>query len=60
VDNGIGYWVQSGEPNALLAKIESLDLEESKLLASRAKKFAQENLSKEAALLKFRQRLQNL
>jgi hypothetical protein len=44
----------------LLAKIESLNLEESKIVASRAKKFAQENLSKEAALLKFLQKLQNL
>jgi glycosyltransferase involved in cell wall biosynthesis len=60
LDNGIGYWVQSGTPNALLAKIESLNLEESKIVASRAKKFAQENLSKEAALLKFLQKLQNL
>jgi glycosyltransferase involved in cell wall biosynthesis len=60
LDHGIGYWVQSGAPNVLLAKIESLDLEESKVVVSRAKKFAQENLSKEAALLKFVQRLQNL
>jgi glycosyltransferase involved in cell wall biosynthesis len=60
LEHGIGYWVQSGIPNVLLAKIESLDLEQSKIVVSRAQKFAQENLSKEAALLKFVQRLQNL
>jgi glycosyltransferase involved in cell wall biosynthesis len=60
VDNGIGYWVQSGTPSALLARIESLDSEQSGIVAKKAKEFAKVNLSKEAALSKFAQTLQKL
>jgi hypothetical protein len=55
-----GFWVQSGTPDALLAKIESLDLEEAKIVVKKAKEFAEVNLSKEAALLKFAQTLHKL
>lgn len=60
VNNEIGYWVQSGIPNALLAKIESLDLQEARIVANRAKSFAHQNLSKESALAKYLEILRNL
>jgi colanic acid biosynthesis glycosyl transferase WcaI len=60
IENTTGFWVQSGTPDALLAKIESLDLEEAKIVVKKAKEFAEVNLSKEAALSKFSQTLHNL
>lgn len=60
IENMTGYWVQSGDPDALLAKIESLDLEQSQEVVIKAKEFAAVNLSKEAALSKFSQTLQKL
>jgi glycosyltransferase involved in cell wall biosynthesis len=60
IENMTGFWVQSGTPDALLAKIESLDLEEAKIVVKKAKEFAEVNLSKEAALLKFAQTLHKL
>jgi glycosyltransferase involved in cell wall biosynthesis len=58
--NGIGFWVHSGTPNALLSKIDSLDLGEAKIVARKAKEYAEKNLSKESALSKFILTLQNL
>jgi hypothetical protein len=60
IENMTGFWVQSGTPDALLAKIESLDLEEAKIVVKKAKEFAEVNLSKEAALSKFAQTLHKL
>lgn len=53
LENGTGFWVKSGEPTALLTKIDTLDLEQAKTVAQVAKRYAEENLGKSEALAKF-------
>lgn len=53
LENGTGFWVKSGEPTALLTKIDTLDLEEARKVAQVAKRYAEENLGKSEALAKF-------
>jgi hypothetical protein len=60
LENGTGFWVKSGEPDGLLNKINALELEESSRVADAAIKFAEEKLSKKAALEQFKQILDYL
>jgi hypothetical protein len=60
IENGLGFWAQSGNPEGLLKRIETLELESRVVIARKAKLFADEFLSKEAALLQFRETLENL
>jgi len=53
LENGTGFWVKSGEPTALLTKIDTIDLELAKKVAQIAKRYAEENLGKSEALAKF-------
>jgi hypothetical protein len=53
LENGTGLWVKSGNPDTLLAKIDTLDLEEARKVAQVAKRYAKENLGKSEALAKF-------
>lgn len=52
-ESGTGFWVKSGDPEALLAKIQTLDLEKAKSVAQIAKQYAELNLGKSEALAKF-------
>jgi len=60
LENKTGYWVQSGNPNDLLYKVESLELESSKTFAKSAMLYAEQNLGKNAALRKFAEILNKL
>jgi glycosyltransferase involved in cell wall biosynthesis len=52
-NNEIGFWVQSGTPNALLSAVIDLDLGEASIVAKAAKEFAEKNLGKSQAIEKF-------
>ena len=52
-NNEIGYWVQSGTPNALLNAVMDLDLGNAGGVAKSAKEFADKNLGKSQAIEKF-------
>jgi glycosyltransferase involved in cell wall biosynthesis len=51
--NEIGFWVQSGMPNALLNAVMDLDLGNASTEAKAAKEFANKNLGKSQAIEKF-------
>jgi glycosyltransferase involved in cell wall biosynthesis len=53
LENGTGFWVKSGDPSALIQKLDTLELDESRKVAEVAKKYAEENLRKDEALAKF-------
>ena len=50
LNNDIGFWVQSGRPSDLLEAVLNLDLKNAKEKASKAKNYAERNLSKSKAL----------
>ena len=52
-NNNIGFWVQSGIPNALLNEVLDLDLGSASAVAKSAKEFAHKNLGKSQAIEKF-------
>jgi phage gp46-like protein len=52
-ENGLGFWVKSGQPKVLLNKIMTLDLDKSHEVSIRAKKYAEEHLDKASALRVF-------
>ena len=52
LDHGIGFWVKSGDPIALLSRIETLELEKSKKVSKAARIYAEENMGKNQALAK--------
>jgi len=60
LENRTGFWVQSGNPNQLLTKIFALDSSESEKIVKAASKFAEENLSKQAAMKQFKEVLEQL
>lgn len=50
MNNDIGFWVQSGRPGDLLEAVLNLDLKNAKETASKARNYAERNLSKSKAL----------
>jgi colanic acid biosynthesis glycosyl transferase WcaI len=59
-NNGIGFWVQSGTPDALLRAVLDLDLGNANTVAKLAKDFAEKNLGKSQAIEKFVSLLQRV
>ncbi len=52
-NHNIGFWVQSGTPNALLGAVLDLDLGNASKVATAAKEFASKNLGKAQTIEKF-------
>lgn len=53
LENGIGYWVQSGDPRKLLEAVLSVDVGQAKEIARAGQLYAQKKLSKAVAMREF-------
>jgi glycosyltransferase involved in cell wall biosynthesis len=60
IENELGVWVQSGDPAELLKTINLIDIQQMNYLAENAKRYAEVNFSKKAALASFVESINNL